>query len=622
MEKDCGKTSLGSKPEYSCLYHSVYKSTEVILNSRKGIFLSQIFMLLTTFLVAGSGCSEQSSSSSDSDKQIILQQSTLSPDKTSDTQLTSPFQFTSIAKEAGVDFTYYGNPSQEHYMVEQNGGGVAFFDFDSDGSLDIFFANGSHFDHPAEQAKEFHHLYRSASLDPNSLHFDNVTVPARLNKSGFGMGVACGDYNNDGFIDLYLCAYGKNSFWQNNGDGTFSDVTMQTKTGDEHWGSSAAFADLDGDGDLDLYVTNYVEYSRNDPPCYTTLNSKRFKISCGPIGRIAQPDVLYKNLGNGTFADDSEHSGITQPAAGKGLAVQIVDLDNDGLLDILVANDTTDNFFFRNVGDLRFEEQGLIQGVAVGDNGLPQSSMGIACADFNRNGHFDLFITNFENSPNDFYEQIDSGVFIASNSRLGLDTASRPMLAFGTVAADFNLDQWPDLFIANGHIWDLSRYKTEHEYEMTQQLYVNQSGTRFVDVSNRSGQYFNEKFLGRAVAVGDIDNDGDPDLVTSHEIKPAAILRNDSSYEGKSLRIKIIGVKAARQPLGIMIKVVINGDEQIFNVPAGGSFQSSNDPRVLVPIGQATSIDLITVSWPSGQKEHWKNIAVQEEIIIIEGTAK
>ncbi|WP_197998848.1 CRTAC1 family protein [Gimesia aquarii] len=536
--------------------------------------------------------------------------------------LASPFQFTSIAKESGIDFIYYGNPSPQHYMVEQNGGGVAFFDFDCDGRLDIFFANGSHFDHPAEQAEEFHQLYRSAGLSSKKLDFDKVTAPAGLKKTGFGMGIACGDYDNDGFVDLYLCAYGKNSFWQNNGDGTFSDVTDQTKTGDEHWGTSAAFADLDGDGNLDLYVTNYVEYSRNDPPCYTTLNSQRLKISCGPIGRIAQPDVLYKNLGDGTFSDESAQSGITQPAAGKGLAVQIVDLDNDGLLDIFVANDTTDNFFFRNSGELHFEEQGLIQGVAVGDNGLPQSSMGIACADFNKNGHFDLFITNFENSPNDFYEQIEPGIFLASNSRLGLDTASRPMLAFGTVAADFNLDQWPDLFIANGHIWDLNRQKTEHEYEMTQQLYLNQSGTRFVDVSSNSGSYFKEKFLGRAVAVGDVDNDGDSDLVTSHEIKPAALLRNDSSRAGKSLRIKLIGVKEARQPLGITIKVFIDKDKQIFNVPAGGSFQSSNDPRVLVPIDKATSIDRITVSWPSGQNEHWKNIPVREELILVEGTAK
>ncbi len=593
-----------------------------VLNLQKRNSKWKQFLVLIALPALFIGCSEQKAPLPDSNQNVAVQKTDSLPEEPAKGSKESPFRFTSIAKEAGIDFTYYGNPSPQHYMTEQNGGGVALFDFDCDGQLDIFFANGSHFDHPAEQAGQFHHLYRSTGLSTDSLHFENVAASAGLNKSDFGMGATCGDFDNDGFIDLYLCAYGKNHFWQNNGDGTFTDVTDLTKTGDTQWGTSAAFADLDGDGDLDLYVTNYLEYSRNDPPCFMTLNSQRFKISCGPIGRIAQPDILYKNSGDGTFTDESAPSGITQSVAGKGLAVQIVDLDNDGLLDIFVANDTTDNFFFHNLGNFTFEEQALTQGVAVGDNGIPQSSMGIACADFNRNGHFDLFVTNFENSPNDFYEQINAGVFLASNSRLGLDTASRPMLAFGTIAADFNLDQWPDLFVANGHIWDLSRYKTEHEYEMTQQLFVNQRGTRFVDVSYGSGDYFRESFLGRAVAVGDIDNDGDPDLVTSNEIKPAALLRNDSPHEGNSLRLKMIGVKAARQPLGITVKVQIGEDEQIFCIPAGGSFQSSNDPRILVPTGQAENINSITVTWPSGEKSHWKNIPVQEELILIQETAK
>ncbi len=592
------------------------------MGSFKYRFQFQNFILIPIILISVTGCTEQNPPVPKSKQSTSLPKTTLPPSISKNTNLPGPFLFSSIAKESGIDFTYYGNPSPQHYMVEQNGGGVAFLDFDCDNQLDIFFTNGSHFDHPAEQAGKIHHLYRAASLSPESLHYDNVTIPAGLNSSDFGMGVACGDYNNDGFVDLYLCAFGKNSFWENNGDGTFSDITDQTNTRDERWGTSAAFADLDGDGDLDLYVTNYVEYNRQDPPCYTSLKSQRIKISCGPIGRIAQPDVLYQNLGDGKYSNVSVQSGIHKPAAGKGLAVQIVDLDDDGLLDIFVANDTTDNFFFHNSGNLTFEERGLIQGVAVGDDGMPQSSMGIACADFNRNGHFDLLITNFENAPNDFYEQIDTGIFQASNSRMGLDTTSRPKLSFGTIAADFNLDQWPDLFIANGHIWDLGRDKTEHEYEMTQQLFANQSGTRFLDVSENSGPYFQEKFLGRAVAVGDIDNDGDADLVTSHEMKPAALLRNDSPKSGKSLRLKVIGIQDARQPLGTSIKVVIGGKNQIFNIPSGGSFQSSHDSRVIVPVGKATSIDSLTISWPGGTKEHWKNIPIHEELILLQGTAE
>ncbi|WP_298864219.1 CRTAC1 family protein [uncultured Gimesia sp.] len=534
----------------------------------------------------------------------------------------APFWFSEIAQKAGIDFTYYGNPSPQHYMVEQNGGGVALFDFDGDHQLDIFLANGSHFDQPAEEAGMFHQLYRGSIQEHGELNYQNATAPAGLKKSGFGMGVACGDYNNDGFVDLYLCMYGKNYFWENNGDGTFSDITTTTSTGDDLWGASAAFGDLDGDGDLDLYVTNYVEYSSKEPPCHTTIESKRVKISCGPIGRIAQNDLLYENQGNGRFVESSEATGIKQQTAGKGLAVQIVDLNHDGLLDLFVANDTTDNFLFINKGNFTFEEQALILGVAVGDHGEPQSSMGIACADYNRNGLLDIFVTNFENAANDFYEQLELGGFLTTNSQLGLDTMSRPMLAFGTVFADFNLDQWPDLFVANGHIWDLSTLGTEHKYEMPQQLFYNQQGKRFQDVSKKSGLYFQDKFLGRATAVGDIDNDGDADLLASHEIKPVGLLRNDSPHKGKSVRLKMIGVRAAREPLGCSIKVTTGEIEQILIIPAGGSFQSSSDPRVLIPVGTATLIDSLIMTWPDGTKEEWRQLPVQKEIVLLQGTGK
>ncbi|WP_197995493.1 CRTAC1 family protein [Gimesia algae] len=534
----------------------------------------------------------------------------------------APFQFREIAHQSGLEFTYYGNPSPQHYMVEQNGGGVALFDFDGDQCLDVFLSNGSHFDRPAEEAGEVHRLYRSIGRLPQEVQFENVAAVAGVERSDFGMGVACGDYNNDGFVDLYLCTFGKNYFWENNGDGTFSDITETTLTGDERWGASAAFGDLDGDGDLDLYVANYVEYSRDEPPCYLTIRSQRVKISCGPIGRIAQQDLLFENRGDGRFVDRSESAGIIQPTGGKGLAVQIVDLNRDGLLDIFVANDTSDNFLFINQGNLKFEEQALVLGVAVGDQGEPQSSMGIACADFNRNGLLDLFVTNFENAANDFYEQLEVGGYLTTNSRLGLDTTSRPMLAFGTIFADFNLDRWPDLFIANGHIWDLSALGTEHEYEMTQQLFYNRQGKRFQDVSLESGPYFQSKFLGRATAVGDIDNDGDADLLATHEIKPAALLQNESPMQGKSVRLRFIGVKGPREPLGCTLKVVTGDVEQILVIPAGGSYQASSDPRVIVPTGHATSIQSLVLTWPDGSQEEWNDLPTQGELTLIQGTGQ
>lgn len=579
-------------------------------------------ILFLFYVSLGSGCDQTKPEPEQTTVSQVAPDIKLDRSSPKTTAKSSPFQFVDIAHQSGLGFTYYGNPSPQHYMVEQNGGGVALFDYDGDQCLDVFLSNGSHFDRPAEDAGEVHRLYRSRGSLPQTLLFENVAAAAGVERSDFGMGVACGDYNNDGFVDLYLCTYGKNYFWENNGDGTFSDITETTLTGDEHWGASAAFGDLDGDGDLDLYVVNYVEYSRDDPPCYTTIGSQRVKISCGPIGRIAQQDLLFENRGNGQFVDRSESAGIIQPIGGKGLAVQIVDLNRDGLLDIFVANDTTDNFLFINQGNLKFEEQALVLGVAVGDQGEPQSSMGIACADFNRNGLLDLFVTNFENAANDFYEQLEVGGYLTTNSRLGLDTTSRPMLAFGTIFADFNLDQWPDLFIANGHIWDLSTLGTEHEYEMTQQLFYNQQGKRFQDVSQQSGPYFQSKFLGRATAVGDIDNDGDADLLATHEIKPAALLQNESSMQGKSVRLRFIGVKGPRTPLGCTLKVVTDDVEQILVIPAGGSYQASSDPRVIVPTGNAASIQSLVLTWPDGSREEWNDLPNQGELTLIQGTGQ
>ncbi len=580
--------------------------------------LPVVVFLFCLLLIAG--CDQNKSVPEPSPVTQVASELKLNKASTQATAKPAPFQFKDIAHQSGLEFTYYGNPSPQHYMVEQNGGGVALFDFDGDQCLDVFLSNGSHFDRPAEDAGEVHRLYRSIGQLPQTLQFENVAAVAGVERSDFGMGVACGDYNNDGFVDLYLCTYGKNRLWENNGDGTFSDITDTTLTGDEQWGASAAFGDLDGDGDLDLYVTNYVEYSRDDSPCYTTIGSQRVKISCGPIGRIAQQDLLYENLGDGRFVDRSQEAGIIQPTAGKGLAVQIVDLNRDGLLDIFVANDTTDNFLFLNQGNMKFDEQALVLGVAVGDQGEPQSSMGIACADFNRNGLLDLFVTNFENAVNDFYEQLEVGGYLTTNSRLGLDTTSRPMLAFGTVFADFDLDQWPDLFVANGHIWDLSTLGTEHEYEMTQQLFYNQQGKRFQDVSQSSGPYFQSKFLGRATAVGDMDNDGDADLLATHEIKPAALLQNESPRQGKSVRLRFIGVKGSREPLGCTLKVVTGDVEQILVIPAGGSYQASSDPRVIVPTGDATSIQSLVLNWPDGSREEWNDLPIQAELTLIQGT--
>ena len=477
---------------------------------------------------------------------------------------SSPFFFTDVIADSGVKFQYYGGPSALSHMTEQNGGGVALFDFDKDGTLDLFLVNGSRFDEPASDVGETSRLFRASG----NLKYSDVTQISGLESYGFGMGTCAGDFDNDGFVDLFVACYGRNRLWRNNGDGTFSDVTDSAGVGDDSWGTSAAFADLDNDGLLDLYVVNYVEWSPTDKPCIFG-EDPGIRIVCSPVDRSGQTDLLFKNHGDGHFQNIAGEAGIKAADAGKGLALSVADFNSDGLLDIYVVNDTTRNFLFKNKADMNFDESAVSAGVAVSADGTLGSGMGVANADYDLNGYLDLCVSNFRNQTNDLYANLGTTGFVTANQDTGLDMITRSDLSFGVLFADFDLDHWPDLFVANGHIWDKTALGPQFEYYMHPSISRNVNGRRFNDVSSDAGDYFSKRWLARAVAVGDLDNDGDPDLAVQHLAAQPALLRNDHLQATNGVLIELIGVTVARQPLGTSITVVHNGEPLTLRVPSG-----------------------------------------------------
>jgi tetratricopeptide (TPR) repeat protein len=536
--------------------------------------------------------------------------------------------FRDDADSAGLRFTYDNGETPEHPIPETLGGGVAVLDYDGDGWLDVYLVQGGPFPPcgPAFQAAGGHG--RGARVTPGDRLFRNrgdgtfadVTAAAGIERigRGYAFGVTAGDYDGDGRPDLFITRFGAYVLLHNQGDGTFADVTERAGLGGPRdWPTSAAFADLDADGDLDLYVCHYLAWDAEHPTLCRNPDAPERHVSCLPLRFSACPDHLFRNDG-GRFVDVTAQAGIVDPD-GRGLGVVAVDLDDDGRIDLYVANDMTANRFFHNRGNLRFEEIGHMAGVACNAEGCYQAGMGIACGDLDGDGRPDLAVTNFFGESTSFYRNLGQGMFTDATVAVGLKAASRFLLGFGITFLDVDNDGWLDLASANGYIHDL---RPKVPYAMPAQLLVGDRNGGLTDVSEQSGAPWGVPRIGRGLAVADLDNDGRMDLLLVAQNSPLAYFHNQTEAAGHFLTLRLEGTASNRDAIGARVTISAGAQRQTAWRLGGGSYASASDPRLHFGLGPARRIDEIEVRWPSGRVDRFHDLPSDAGYRIREGAEK
>ncbi len=543
-------------------------------------------------------------------------------------QTPTPGHFTDTAQRSGVSFTGVASHTPTKYLLETMGSGVAAFDFDNDGLLDLFFVNGAPI--PNSAPKGFVPR-KSGPGDWNRLYhqkkdgtFEDVTEKSGLKGVGYGMGVAVGDFDNDGFEDLYVTEFGGNHLYHNNGDGTFTDVTEKSGTaGDKtpgmSWSTSAAWVDLDNDGKLDLIVLRYVKWDWEDVWCGE--HREGYRAYCHPDIFPAIPALVYHNNGDGTFTEVAKKIGMDTP--GKGLGLAIADLDNDGKVDIAVANDSMLEFLFHNKGNGTFEETGLTAEIAVDGDGRTYAGMGIDFADYDNDGLPDLVITNLANQKYALYHNNGDGSFTYETYVSGLARMTLLHSGWGIHFFDYDNDGLKDLLVSQGHDLDTVElnYPQLH-YKEPMLLARNMGKGQFVDVSKDSGPAFQQPWVGRGMAVGDLDNDGRLDAVISTNGGTAHILHNETPFAGNHwLTLALTGHTSNRDAIGAVIKLTTSRGPQFVTISTAGSYLSSNDKRAHFGLGSDTAAKSIDIRWPSGITQHLDNIPADQILKIDEPSA-
>jgi len=517
-------------------------------------------------------------------------------------------RLTSIAGDVGIDFIYDNGAQGQLLMVESLGGGVAWFDYKLDDRLDLYLTQGGDPAAPDPSSRPADRLYRQLAVD----RFTPVEQPAGIDERQYGQGVAVGDYDNDGFPDIYVTNVGANTFFRNLGDGTFEETAQSLGIDDARWSSSAAWGDLDLDGDLDLYVCNYLKYDPYEP---FKCEKDGLPALCHPRQLPHWPDECFENLGDGRFAARSREWNLSGDG-NKALGVAIADFTNDGLPDIYVANDTTPNFLFVRQPDIGFQDAALKLGTALSGDGAMQASMGVAVGDFDRNGALDLYLTHFTGEANTLYQNLGEYGFQDISGVTGIRRATFPKLGFGTVMADLDADGRMELFVTNGHIDE--RNADGDGYRQQPQL-LTFDGKSWIDCSELAGPFFSETYVGRGVATGDFDQDGDDDLFVVHQNSPAALLRNDSE-RGHWLRLRFLGTKANRFGIGVRVTAVGPGiDPPLISELAGGtSYCATHEPNLFLPLGEASGPVSLEIRWPGGSTQSIHVEEIDRKLTVIE----
>ena len=513
--------------------------------------------------------------------------------------------FVDVHAERGLEHVYDNGERGASLMVEAIGGGAGWLDYDRDSRPDLYLTQGG--DPAGDRAnRPLDALYRGRGESG----FVAVTAAALIREQGYGQGVAVGDFDDDGFDDVYVTNVDANTLLLNRGDGTFADVTAAAGVGDERWSSSAAWADLDGDGDLDLYVCNYLRYDPRDP--LDCRNAKGEPRICHPRDVEHWPDECYLNQGDGTFRAAAAELGLFGPG-NKALGVAVADFTNDRLPDIYVANDTTPNFLFVNQGNGRFAESAMVLGCAVDRNGNNQASMGLAVGDYDANGWLDIYSTHFYDESNTLYRNLGTAGFEDVTGLVGLHEPTLPRLAFGTAMADFNQDGLPELLVANGHI---ENYPGNPLLRMKPQLFAF-DGVRWRDCSGSAGPFFDQKQVGRAVALADYDADGDLDAVLAHQNAAAALLEN-RSQRGHWLAIEFVGRASNRRGVGSRVVVTAGDRTSVQELVGGSSYASSHQPLLVFGLGDHAEPCSVQVLWPSGREQRLDGVAVDQKLVVRE----